>query len=310
MDRKTTVLCLLILFLYTVPLLSEESPLSEEPVPLLGEEQAISDESFIYEAPSLIFEVKPFIYVPRSFDDIFPGFSSRQRSMAFSSYGLKSYFEKDGFPSFLPNPDSGIDLLSSVMTKKPSHIVEALVLVPYRERELDMLDVYNALGRIEKIKDYSVHVNGKDIKIFEETTRLVSTKNRKSISDPPPADMLPYTETMYLRFKDAFYGNLFIQGDVSMSLYGITYSLTNFTDIRYFLIPIIRKERISIIIYLEPIKEGVLVYSMSGLYLPDFIADKVNLTPNINIRINALISWIIEGLRRQENIAASNIFPH
>jgi hypothetical protein len=114
--------------------------------------------------------------------------------------------------------------------------------------------------------------------------------------------MLPYAETMYLRFKDADYGNLYIRGDVSMSLYGITYSLTNFTDVRYFLIPMMKAEGISIIIYLEPIKEGVLVYSMSGLYIPGFIADRVNLTPSINRRINALVSWITDGLRRQESI--------
>jgi hypothetical protein len=304
--RKITVFGLLLIFLCINSLSSEEPLIEESPI---SEDPFLSGEGFYYEAPSLIYEVQPFIFEPRSFDDIFPNFSSRQRSLAFSSSGLKNYFEKDGFPRFPPNPDSGIDLLSSVMEKKPSHIIEALVLVPYKERELDMLDVYNALGMIERIKDYSVPVNGKDIKVFEETTRLVSAKNRKSISDPPPKDMLPYTETMYLRFKDAYYGNLFIQGDVSMSLYGITYSLTNFTDIRYFLIPVIRKERISIIIYLEPIKEGVLVYSMSGLYLPEFIADKVNLTPNINLRVNALIHWIIEGLRRQESIVASNIFP-
>jgi hypothetical protein len=116
--------------------------------------------------------------------------------------------------------------------------------------------------------------------------------------------MLPYSETMYLRLKDKYYGNLYIRGDVSMSLYGITYSMTNFTDVRYFLIPIIRAERISIIIYLEPVKEGVLIYSMSGIYLPGFIASRVNLTPNINIRISVLLKWITDGLRRQEIIAA------
>jgi hypothetical protein len=294
--RKIVVLCLLFLFL-CANFLSGEEPIFND------EEASLSDEGIIFEAPSLIFEVPPFIFEPRSFDNIFPNFSRRQRAMVFSNDGLKHYFEKDGFPILLPSPDSGIDLLSSVMAKKPSHIIEALVLVPYIERELDMLDVYNALRRIENLKNYSVPINGKEINIFEETTRLESAKNRKSIADPPPADMLPYTETLYLRFKDTFYGNLFIRGDVSMSLYGITYSLTNFTDIRYLLIPIIRTERISIIIYLEPVNEGVLVYSMSGLYLPGFIADRANLTPNINIRITVLLNWIIDNLRMQESIA-------
>jgi hypothetical protein len=224
--------------------------------------------------------------------------------MAFSDDGLKHYFEKDGSPALMPASDSGIDLLGNVMAKKPSHIIEAMVLVPYNKRELDILDIYNALRRIQDIKDYSFHINGRDYNIFEETTRLENARSKKSIVDPPPVDTLPYAETMYLRFKDAYYGNLFIRGDVSMSLYGITYSLTNFTDVRYFLIPIIKAERLSVVIYLEPVKEGVLVYSASGLYLPGFIADRVNITPSINRRINALTSWITEGLRIQEKEAS------
>jgi hypothetical protein len=222
--------------------------------------------------------------------------------MAFSGEGLKHFYEKDGSPALIPAPSSGIDLLSSVMSKKPSHIIEAMVVVPYNERELDILDIYNALGRIGNIQDYPVSINDRNYIVLEETTRLENARSRKSIPDPPPAKMLPYAETMYLRFKDAYYGNLYIRGDVSMSMYGITYNMTNFTDIRYFLIPIIRAERLSIIIYLEPVKEGVLVYNVSGLYLPDFIADRVNLTPSINRRITVLLSWIVDSLRRQESI--------
>jgi hypothetical protein len=222
--------------------------------------------------------------------------------MAFSGEGIKNFFEKDGSPALTPHPDSRIDLLSSVMSKNPSHIIEAMVVVPYNERELDILDIYNALRRIGNIQDYPVTINDKDYIILEETTRLASAKSRKSIPDPPPVNTLPYSETMYLRFKDAYYGNLYIRGDVSMSLYGIMYNMTNFTDVRYFLIPIIKAERLSIVIYLEPIKEGVLVYSVSGLYLPGFIADRVNLSPSINRRITVLLKWIVDSLRKQESI--------
>jgi hypothetical protein len=282
-------------------LLSEDHFPDEESF-FYDETYLTEDAPFVFEAPPLIYEVPRFVYELRSFNDIYPNLSLRQKAMAFNTDGLKYYFGKDDSPALLPAPNSGIDLLSSVMIKKPSHIIEAMVVVPYRERELDILDVYNALGKIEDLKKSSFYINGKYYNIFEETTRIESARNRKPVSDPPPADMLPYAETMYLRFKDSDYGNLYIRGEVTMSLYGITYSLTNFTDVRYFIIPIMKAEGISIIIYLEPLKEGVLVYSMSGLHIPGFIADRVNLTPSINRRINALISWITEGLRRQESM--------
>jgi hypothetical protein len=52
------------------------------------------------------------------------------------------------------------------------------------------------------------------------------------------------------------------------------------------------------------VKEGVLVYSVSGLYLPGFIADRVNMNPSINRRITVLLNWITDSLRKQESIAA------
>ncbi|MCL2127710.1 MAG: hypothetical protein FWH38_05600 [Treponema sp.] len=262
----------------------------------------IDEDAFFFEAPPLIFEVPK--YQMRSLDAVFPSFSRVQRILAMSDGGLKYSFSKGESPSIVPDPDLGIDLLGTVMKKNPSHLIEALVVVPYREKELDLLDIYNALGRIGKIKDHPASFNGNDFYIFTESTRIESSRNRRAISDPLPAAALPFSETMYLRLKEVNYGNLFIRGEISISMYGITYNMTNFTDVRYFLIPIMRAERFTTIIYLEPVKEGILIYSMSGFYLPGFIADRVNLTPNINRRIEIFINWITDGLREQERKAA------
>jgi hypothetical protein len=293
-------------------LLTEETPPgekalpSEEPPPgegsLLAEDTFLDDDAFFFEAPPLIFEVPTFEI--RSLDTIFPNFSRRQRRMVMGNEGLRRSFEKDESPALIPNPDLEIDLLGSIMKKNPSHLIEALVVVPYNEKELDLLDIYNALGRIENIKDYPASFNGYDFHVFTESTRIESARNRRAISDPLPAVTLPFSQTMYLRLKEINFGNLFIRVDISISMYGITYSMTNFTDVRYFLVPIVRAERFTTMIYLEPVKEGILIYSMSGFYLPGFIADRVNLTPDINRRIQIFINWITDGLRKQESAAA------
>jgi hypothetical protein len=270
-----------------------EAPLTEADFP--------TEDAFFFEAPTLIFEVP--VYEIRSFDTIFPRFTQRQRIQAMSSTGLRHSFRKDESPVILPNPDIGINLIDSIMNKNPSHLIEALVVVPYRDRELDLLDIYNALGRIEEIKNYSVPFNGNDFYVFTESTRIESNRNRRAISDPMPSVMLPFSETMYLRLKEVNLGNLFLRGDISISMYGITYSMTNFMDVRYFLIPIVGAERFITVLYLEPVREGILVYCVSGFYIPGFIADRVNLTPNINRRIEIFIKWITDGLRTQESIA-------
>ena len=280
----------------------EEEALPDEEIPE-DDESLYDDDYLMFEAPPLVFEAAP-IYELRSFDDIFPGLLRNQRRMAMSIDGLRNSFTKEDSPILFPNPDTGINLISSVMSKNPSHIIEILLVVPYEEKELDMLDVYNALGSIGDIKNHTILLNsGREFNIFVESTRLAGAKNRKSIPDPPPATFLPFSETIYLRLKEFYFGNLFLKGDISISPYGVTYSMTNFTDIRFFLLPVMKAERFTALIYLEPVKEGVLIYSMSGLYIPGFLTEGVNLTPSINSRIGVLINWITDNLKKQGNMA-------
>jgi hypothetical protein len=279
------------------PLRDTDPPLNDEPLPL--EDILPDDDMFIFEAPPLILEVPGF--KTRSLNDIFPGLSQGQRSIVMSGMGVRRSFEKTGSPALVPHPDSGINLISGVMSKKPSHIIEALAVIPYNKRELDFLDIYNALRKIKNIQEHTISVRGNHIKLFMETTRLESAQRRRPIPDPPPADMLPYSETMYLRFVDQYMGDLYLRGNISVGLYGITYSLSNFRDVFYSVFRIMKAESFSAIIYLEPVKEGILVYSMSGIYIPGFIAHRVNLTPNMNNRITILVNWITEGLREEEN---------
>ena len=275
----------------------EPTELSVETASQESEQDLLDDFDLFFDGPSFVFEVPA--YVSRSLDEVFPNFSQRQKRMLIEDQGLRYHFTRNESPTLIPNPDLEINLLSSVMRKNPSHLIEALVVVPYNEKEFDLLDIYNALGRIEKIKDHSIPVGGNDLNIFTESTRLENARNRRAVSDPSPATSLPFSETMHLRLKEYSFGNLFLRGEISISTHGITYSMTNFTDVRYFLVPIMKAERFTTIIYLEPIEEGVLIYNITGFYLPGFIADRVNLTPNINRRIQIFINWITEGLRAQ-----------
>jgi len=276
------------------------SPLSKEP----AYDDDFDDDSLFFEAPTLVFQVPSF--ETRSFNEIFPGFSRSQKEFVMSDFGLRFAFEKDESPTLVPDPKSGVNLLSKVMSKKPSHLIEALVVLPYKKRELDMLDVYNALGRIKNIQDHTIILRDKEYKMFTDTTRLESAQVRKPIPDPPPSNTLPYSETMYLRFVDYSMGDFYLRGDITVSLYGITYTLTNFKDVSYSIFRIMKAEKFIAIIYIEPIKEGILIYSMSGLYIPGFVANRINLSASMNYRITILINWITEGLRKIEEDETQN----
>ncbi|MCL2410494.1 MAG: hypothetical protein FWC97_02510 [Treponema sp.] len=299
---------------------TEETPAAEEiyideEFPENGEHFVTEEHIYVdeyegylfFEAPELVIEVAPEIEL-RSFDDIFPYFTRSERRMAMDEWGLRNAIERGESPMINPDSNSGIDLLSRVRAKNPSHIIEALIVIPhsaYSEREFDVLDIYNALGRISKIQDQTFRLrSGGTAHIFAETTRVESAQNRRPISDPSPSDTLPFSETMFLRFTDRHIGSIYLRGDLSFGMHGLNYSLTNFRDINFSIFRVMRAERVSINLYLEPIKEGVLVYSVTGLALPGFLVNRMNLTPNINVRIYSLKNWIAEGLREQETLAA------
>jgi hypothetical protein len=286
----------------------EEAFSSEEILPdegvLFAEGDDFEDDfdidAFFFEAAPLVYETP--VFEIRTLDEIFPYLSQKEKTAAMNDDGLRRSFVKSESPEIIPNPDLEIDLYRRILQKNPSHLIEALVVVPYKEKEFDLLDIYNALGKIEKIKDQTATQSGREVNIFTESTRIDNARSRKAISDPPPSSTLPFSETMYIRLKEMFLGNIFLRGDMLISRYGITYSMTNFIDVRYFLIPIMKAERFITIIYLEPVKEGILIYSMTGIYLPGFIADRIALTPNINRRIRIFIKWINEGLKKQESL--------
>jgi len=286
-DRKTLYLFFLCLCML-VSLLYAEPPF---------------DDDFFFQAPTLLIEAAKFQI--RSFDAVFPGFSREQKATAMGGIGIRNFFVRGESPTLVPNPDSGIDLLERVMEKDPSHLIEGLLVVPYNGQESDLLEVYNAVGRIEDIKNYSTRVNGRDFYAITESTRIESARNRRDIPDPPPAVRLPFSQTMYLRIKDVDFGNLFLRADLSISLYGMTYRMTNFADIRFFLIPVMRAERFNTVIYLEPVEEGILIYCVCGFYMPGFIANMINLTSTINTRVTILTNWVIDSLRKQGSAATS-----
>ncbi|MCL2808971.1 MAG: hypothetical protein FWD24_02760 [Treponema sp.] len=263
-----------------------------------------SDDFYIFEAADLVIEASPFTEL-RSVDDIFPNLTQLQKVTAMLRSGLRNSFDNKGSPVIIPCPDSGLNLYNSVIQKDPSIISETLIIIPYNyNRELDLLEIYNALGRIEKIKDQALQLrNGNTFNVFTNTTRLESASNRRAIPDPSPAGDLPYSETMYLRFTDTSIGDLYLRGDIIFSLYGITYDLTNFRDVYYTIFRVMGTESVSIITYLEPVKEGILIYNVSGLSLPSFLVNRMNLAGNINNRVTTLIGWMTEGIRWQETLA-------
>lgn len=235
----------------------------------------------------------------RSFDEIFPGLDAGLKAEIFRPEGSIRSIEAHETLEFIPAAASGIDLLGSVTRINPSYLAESVVIIPYEGKILTRLDAYNALGRIRDLKGrlYHSHTRDRAIPLFEEAARLESERKTKAIPDPPPARLLPDSETVYIRLKDANFGNSYYRGDMSADTRGVTYTLTNTRTLSYLLFPVMKEGKFSAVLYMEPLAEGMLVYSMAGADASDFIASMVDIPSAISKRLAVFIGWIGDGVK-------------
>ena len=231
----------------------------------------------------------------RSFDSLFPNLSSAYREKVFSGGLIIS--EKTKTLRLLPYSGSGIDISSPVMRRNPSYLTESLIVVPTK-RPIGFLEIYNVLGNIQGLRGRLYHSATRDeyIPLFEEATRIVSNTRTTAIPDPRPATSVPASETVFIRLRDINFGNSFYRADITASQRGLLYTLSNFRSLTYLFVPVIREDKFVAQLYFEPINEGVLIYSIAGADVSDFIASRTDIPSAIQKRLEVIIQWVVDGI--------------
>ena len=241
----------------------------------------------------------------RSFDAIFPGLPAEIRKSIFSGEG---YFKSENAATvinLIGNGPNGLtpETMGKVTDKikgkgnESACFVEALLVISGNK---SLLEVYNALGKIRDLRGrvYKSHSRGESVPLFEEATRLESAKKNTPVPDPSPASAIPNTETAYIRLKDTNFGNSFYRADMVLDKNGLEFSLTNFKNISFMLVPVIKEEKFIAQLYFEIIDEGIMVYSIAGAEVSDFVASRIDMPSAISKRLAVIISWVTDGLKK------------
>ncbi|MDR2494770.1 MAG: hypothetical protein LBD24_06065 [Spirochaetaceae bacterium] len=233
----------------------------------------------------------------RSFDTLFPGLDPAKRARVFSTEGLIVAAKTTTF-QILPAPAAGIDLAGPVSRRDPAYLVEALMVIPTGSRNAGFLEIYNALRNIRGLKGRRYHSarRNDDVPLFEDATRIQSAEKTAPVPDPPPSAAAPAEETVYIRLKDVNFGNSYYRADVQATRYGLLYRLSNFRALTYLFIPVIKEGKFIAQLYFEPVAEGVLVYSIAGTDVSDFIASQIHIPSAIQKRLEVIIQWVVEGI--------------
>ncbi|MDR0504025.1 MAG: hypothetical protein LBH16_11985 [Treponema sp.] len=239
----------------------------------------------------------------RTFAGIFPGLGSDIKSAAFTDDGYLKFGKKTDTFALIGNIEkTGIDpeIVKLVLAGNPGYIVEALILIPMEEKNVSLVNIYNALGKIGDLKGrlYYSETRKQLHPLFEEATRIASERKTTPVPDPAPAGNIPKDETNFLRLKDTNFGNTYYRSEISLLQNGLLFGLTNFKSISYFVVPVIKEGKFIAQLYFEPVKEGVLIFGIAGADISDYVASKIHIQSAIAKRLSVFISWAIDGLKK------------
>ncbi|MDR2303557.1 MAG: hypothetical protein LBE10_03105, partial [Treponema sp.] len=217
-----------------------------------------------------------------------------QLAQVSSEEGLLVYSERSSPLRLYPQ---GLDpRFAEILSKNnPLFQVETLMLISNSKNNSD---IYNALNDIRALKGRIYHsaTRDEDIPLFEEATRIESPKNPNPVADPPYAAAVPPHETIYIRLKDANFGNSYYQADMYLEDRGILYSLVNFKKLSFLFIPVIKEEKFLAQFYFEPVHEGIMIYGFAGADAAGFIANRVDIPSAVRKRVKVIIDWVKDGL--------------
>jgi hypothetical protein len=237
----------------------------------------------------------------RNLDDIFPNLSQDILSNIFETSGyVRSGRPSNGFLIMGNDRRNGLDpqLANIVLSRNPGYLVESILVIPGSPGTVSLLDVYNALGNIRGLRGRLYHstTRDQDIPLFEEATRIVGESQTSAIPDPAPANSLPRSETVYIRLRDINFGNTYYRGEMALVQNGLRYTLSNFRNMSYLFVPVIREEKFIAQLYFEPIHEGVLIYSVAGTDVSDFFASRISVNSAISKRLAVITAWAADGI--------------
>jgi hypothetical protein len=239
----------------------------------------------------------------RAFDELFPDTDAARKAAVFGEKGLIRALGKNETLELIPSLGPGLDLRADVTRKNPAYLAEALIVIPYSGRTLDRLDAYNAIGKVADLKGrlYPSHARNAEVPLFEDATRIKSERDTSPVPDPAPAGELPVSETVYIRVKDVNFGNSYYRGELSASPYGIIYSLTNFRTLSFLIFTVLKEEKFTATMYMEPLAEGMLIYIVAGADASDFISKRIDIPSAMAKRGAVFVGWIADNIRTAGN---------
>jgi len=246
------------------------------------------------------FIIIPVLCFPqqRHFSELFPAITAEQQKAVFSSERYLYYGSRSENLTLVPKTGETLGISKSSLGKKPGFFVEALQIVP--QKNVPLVRIFNALEKIQNLKGktYYSATSKKNLPLFTDAVRLEGPGKLNSfIPDPPPSGFMPVDKTIYVRVTDIRFGNCYFEISFKNNNQGILYKITNFRALTFGPITVVKEKAMTVLLYIEPIEEGLALYCLAGAEVSDFITKYVDIPTALNKRMEVFIKWLLEGIK-------------
>ncbi|HRU28528.1 MAG TPA: hypothetical protein P5082_06165 [Treponema sp.] len=242
----------------------------------------------------------------RSFFEVYPKPQNLLLQRAISDEGVLLIKENQiGLDAleYIPQINDDLHLETIFQTRNLTFLIESVkvIITPKESVNNSLQAVYFALQNVQTLKGrlYHSYTKNKDIPLFNDAYRIESLQTKKKIPDPQNLQITTIqNEQMFLMLDDANFGKSYYQAEITPMKKGILYTLTNVRSLNFGILPVVGEKKLIVRLYIEPLVEGLLIYSIAGADIPKIISSQVHMPSAIRKRLDVFIDWLVDGLNR------------
>jgi hypothetical protein len=236
----------------------------------------------------------------RSITDLYPNQGNDSLQNLFSEHGFIQTLEKSvQEPMFEPLLHPPFQFNTVIQQRKPSFVIESARIIPV-QKSVSLQHIFISLNRVRDLagRTYKSSSRGKEVPLFETATRIESLKKPIPLEDPryTITDVIPSKQVFNILLKDINFGKSYYKVEMQTYDKGLLFILTNAKALSYGIIPVIGEDHFISILYIEPLKEGLLLYNQAGAQVNSLIASQVHMPSAIRKRLDVFIDWLLDGL--------------
>lgn len=226
----------------------------------------------------------------RHFDVIFPSLDLELKKEALSGNAYYRLLKKDETLLRMRGVDEFEKTREAMLKKNPAALLEMINIIPrLKKNSISLVEIYNDTLRVSALagRTYFSHTRKREVPLFKKAWRIQG-ENEK--------DFVPVKESADVIVEDVNLGECHYRTELSKTDFGIIFSISNSKAMSAFFVTVFKKENFTMIFYLEPINEGVLVYSVMGMTAESFAASNVDISSAAKKRFEVVSEWLIEGI--------------